>query len=175
MTTESAALSWIAPAAGIYFASINSENVELASSYLFALDVPYGDSNLDGVFNSSDFVAVFKNGEYEDDTPGNSTWEEGDWNGDGDFNTSDFVKAFAAGTYEIAPAIADRLHEARNKRPSAVHNQFEHAIALRLRDELAAIDHFFSPKRVPGTVTRSKPIGVLSTSNRVVSRGTADP
>jgi hypothetical protein len=53
-----------------------------------------GDSNRDGFFNTKDLVDVFIAGEYEDDVPGNSTWEEGDWNGDGDFNTSDLVVAF---------------------------------------------------------------------------------
>ena len=62
-----------------------------------------GDSNLDGEFNSSDFVAVFAAGEYEDADDGNSTWAEGDWNGDGDFNSSDFVAAFSSGGYEKGP------------------------------------------------------------------------
>ena len=67
-----------------------------------------GDSNLDGIFNSSDFVAVFTAGEYEDDIPRNSGWAEGDWNCDGDFNSNDFVAVFTAGTFvrnaTIAPA-----------------------------------------------------------------------
>ncbi len=54
---------------------------------------------LDGILNSSDFVTVFIAGEYEDDVPGYTTFEEGDWNGDGDFDSSDFVAAFRAGTY----------------------------------------------------------------------------
>ena len=58
-----------------------------------------GDSNHDGIFNSSDLVLVFQIGEYEDGVPGNSTFEEGDWDGDGDFTTSDFVFAFQQGTY----------------------------------------------------------------------------
>ena len=60
-----------------------------------------GDSNRDGVFNSSDLVAVFQAGEYEDDIDGNSTFEEGDWNNDGDFNSSDLVFAFKAGNYVL--------------------------------------------------------------------------
>jgi hypothetical protein len=63
----------------------------------------FGDSNLDGEFNSGDFVAVFTRGEYEDATAGNSTWADGDWNGDNDFNSSDFVTAFTAGGYELGP------------------------------------------------------------------------
>ena len=67
--------------------------------------VVVGDSNFDGVFDSSDIVLVMQAGEYEDATPNNSTFAEGDWNGDGDFTTSDFVTAFAAGTYvDVAPA-----------------------------------------------------------------------
>lgn len=66
----------------------------------------YGDSNLDGQFNSSDFVAVFSKGEYEDLTATNSTWGDGDWNGDGDFDSSDFVTAFQAGGYEQGPRAA---------------------------------------------------------------------
>lgn len=62
-----------------------------------------GDANLDGEFNSSDFVTVFTAGEYEDAEDGNSTWAEGDWNGDGDFNSSDFVTAFTSGGYEKGP------------------------------------------------------------------------
>ncbi|MCA9216345.1 MAG: dockerin type I repeat-containing protein, partial [Planctomycetales bacterium] len=40
----------------------------------------FGDSNLDGQFNSSDLVTVFAAGEYEDGIARNSTWAEGDWN-----------------------------------------------------------------------------------------------
>lgn len=63
----------------------------------------YGDSDLDGEFNSSDFVFVFQAGEYEDNEPTNSTWATGDWNGDNDFDSSDFVKAFQAGGFEQGP------------------------------------------------------------------------
>lgn len=58
-----------------------------------------GDSNLDGIFNSSDMIRVFSAGEYEDDLIGNSTWSTGDWNCDGEFNSVDFIEAFSAGTY----------------------------------------------------------------------------
>ena len=56
-----------------------------------------GDANLDGEFNSSDLVAVFQAGEYDDDVVANSTWNTGDWTGDGEFDSSDFVAAFQRG------------------------------------------------------------------------------
>lgn len=66
-------------------------------------DTWVGDANLDGEFNTGDFVDVFQNGEYEDLIEGNSTWNEGDWNGDGDFTSGDFVIAFRDGGYELGP------------------------------------------------------------------------
>lgn len=66
----------------------------------------FGDSNLDGEFNTSDFVSVFTTGEFEDGVDGNSTWATGDWNGDGDFGTGDFVLAFSAGGFEAGPRVA---------------------------------------------------------------------
>ena len=63
------------------------------------LQTSFGDANLDGVFNSSDFVAVFGVGEYEDAMDGNSTWAGGDWNCDGDFTTADLVFALQGGGY----------------------------------------------------------------------------
>ena len=59
-----------------------------------------GDSNRDGVFDSSDLVLVFQANEFEDAIAGNSTFEEGDWNGDGDFDTGDLVHAFQAGHFQ---------------------------------------------------------------------------
>ncbi|MEZ6121331.1 MAG: lamin tail domain-containing protein [Pirellulaceae bacterium] len=66
-----------------------------------------GDSNHDGIFNSSDIVLVFQYGKYEDNIPNNASFEEGDWNGDGDFTTQDFVFVFQQGTY-VATAESDR-------------------------------------------------------------------
>ncbi|MEZ6116333.1 MAG: hypothetical protein R3C28_07140 [Pirellulaceae bacterium] len=60
----------------------------------------FGDSNLDGLFSTTDFVEVFTAGEFEDTIPGNSTWATGDWDGNGDFGTGDFVAAFTAGGFE---------------------------------------------------------------------------
>ncbi|MCA9212576.1 MAG: VCBS repeat-containing protein [Planctomycetales bacterium] len=82
-----------------------------------------GDSNNDGVFNNVDLIVVFTAGEYFDDIPGNSTFEEGDWNLDGDFNSSDLILAFQARTYNVAAS-----HTA-TKYAAAVDSLFE-------RDEL---------------------------------------
>lgn len=60
----------------------------------------FGDSNLDGEFNSSDLVAVFEAGQYDDSVAGNSTWGTGDWNGDSEFSSADLVLAFQYGDYE---------------------------------------------------------------------------
>ncbi len=64
----------------------------------------YGDSDLDGVFNSRDLVLVFQAGEYEDNVPANSSWSEGDWDGNGDFGSADLVLAFQSGRYSIEAA-----------------------------------------------------------------------
>ncbi|MDG2381439.1 MAG: lamin tail domain-containing protein [Pirellulaceae bacterium] len=61
-----------------------------------------GDSNHDGIFNSSDLVLVFQLGKYEDGTLNNATFEEGDWDGDGDFTTRDFVFVFQQASYVAA-------------------------------------------------------------------------
>ena len=63
-----------------------------------------GDANLDGVFDSNDFVQVFSVGKYE--LPELAVWSEGDWNGDGLFSSGDFVAAFADGGYELGPRPA---------------------------------------------------------------------
>ena len=62
------------------------------------LEVPLGDVNLDGVFDSSDLVLVFQAGLYDDDEV-TASWVSGDWNGDGRFDSSDIVFAFQQGRY----------------------------------------------------------------------------
>jgi hypothetical protein len=93
-----------------------------------------GDSNHDGLFNSSDLVAVFTAGEYEDGVPGNSTWEEGDWNRDGDFDSSDFTTAFAAGGYEEGPIYAQASKVVTR----------DLALGLAERDKMSALDQLFA-------------------------------
>lgn len=63
----------------------------------------FGDSNLDGEFNSQDFVVVLQGGQYEDDLPKNATWATGDWNGDAEFDSGDLVLALQMGGYELGP------------------------------------------------------------------------
>ena len=64
-----------------------------------------GDSNLDGLFTSDDFVAAFQAGKYEV-AGANAKWDQGDWNGDQFFTSADFVAAFADGGYEAGPRPA---------------------------------------------------------------------
>jgi hypothetical protein len=61
-----------------------------------------GDSNGDGIFDSSDLVTVLQAGQYEDWIDGNSTFAAGDWNGDGDFTSGDLVLALQTGNYVAA-------------------------------------------------------------------------
>ena len=69
-------------------------------------DTWIGDANVNGLFDSNDFVAVFAVGRYE--LPEDAVWSEGDWSGDGRFTSNDFIQAFADGGYEqgARPAAA---------------------------------------------------------------------
>ncbi len=73
-----------------------------------------GDTNRDGIFNSTDLILAFQAGEYEDTIAGNSVWTDGDWNGDGEFDSSDIVFAFQRSVYvldDVFGAIAARWNE----------------------------------------------------------------
>ena len=70
--------------------------IELANSF-------FGDSNLDGQFDSRDLIFIFQSNEYRDALIGNSTWSSGDWDGDTEFDTSDLLLAFQQGGYENGP------------------------------------------------------------------------
>lgn len=63
------------------------------------LGTTFGDSNLDGVFDSKDIIAIFSSGEYQDELALNSTWSTGDWNGDGEFDSTDIIAALQTGAY----------------------------------------------------------------------------
>lgn len=75
---------------------------DLAGTYL-------GDANLDGEFDSTDFVIVFQGGLFETDSA--AGWDQGDWDGDGLFNSSDFVAAFQDGGYETGPRAVSVVPE----------------------------------------------------------------
>ena len=68
-----------------------------------------GDADLNGEFDSSDFVSVFTAGKYE--TGEAAGWGEGDWNGDGVFDSGDFVAAFTDGGYEIGQRVSQAVPE----------------------------------------------------------------
>jgi hypothetical protein len=63
-----------------------------------------GDADLDGMFTTSDLVAVLASGTYEADV--DSVWTTGDFTGDGRTNSSDLVAALADGGYEMGPRPA---------------------------------------------------------------------
>lgn len=63
----------------------------------------FGDANLDGRFDSTDFLRVFQAGQYDDAIAGNSTWATGDWNGSRDFDAADLILALQRGGYLQAP------------------------------------------------------------------------
>ncbi len=79
----------------------------------------YGDSNLDGAFDSSDLVSVFSAGKYETNTE--AGWAEGDWDGNLTFDSGDLVKAFSDGGYELGPRR--REHCSRTGLPFATDNR----------------------------------------------------
>jgi hypothetical protein len=69
----------------------------------------FGDSNLDGEFNSGDLVQIFQAGKFEADV--DAGWEDGDWDGDRRFGTGDLVDAFQGGGYEQGPKQAQAVPE----------------------------------------------------------------
>ena len=106
---------------------VNSDGVVDASdrdTMIFDyLNSTYGDANLDGIFNSSDFVHVFQRGKYEDQIPSNAGWADGDWNCDGEFSSQDLVLALQTGDYSEAAAVSatlDELDEWEKKRGRVV-------------------------------------------------------
>ncbi|MFC1757736.1 hypothetical protein ACFL2H_03080 [Planctomycetota bacterium] len=109
-TWRSRAFRWIAAADETVTISVADITSPFYALYTLDVSQPFGDANLDGVFDSSDFIVVFQAREYEDDIAGNSTWTEGDWDGDGDFTSSDLIKAFVEGNYEgnAEPPLAAR-------------------------------------------------------------------
>ena len=86
--------------------------VNVADVTLWAKDLAntwIGDANVDGEFNSGDFVQVFTAGKFE--TGAEASWADGDWNGDGRFDSGDFVAAFTDGGFEQGPRVAAQVPE----------------------------------------------------------------
>ena len=81
------------------------DHVDVAFLVRNILGTTFGDTNLDGIFNSRDLDSVFQTGQYLDAVAGNSTWSTGDWNCDGEFDTNDLVLALQNGGY-VAAATA---------------------------------------------------------------------
>lgn len=59
----------------------------------------FGDSTLDGRFDSIDLAVIASRGEYRDALAENSTWASGDWDGDDEFAPSDLILAFQEGAF----------------------------------------------------------------------------
>lgn len=72
----------------------------------------FGDANLDGSFDSGDFVTVFQGGLYE--TSAAAGWEAGDFSGDALFDSSDLTLALSLGAYEEGGAAAHAIPEPTN-------------------------------------------------------------
>ena len=59
------------------------------------MGMPFGDANLEGVFDALDLQLIRAPNEYEDQVPLISSWAKGDFDGDGEFTTADIVLAFS--------------------------------------------------------------------------------
>lgn len=95
-------LMWIAPVWGTHYMEVASSGG--TGTYELEVEIPYGDANLDGRFDSRDLMLVLQANEYQDDIQHNSTWAEGDWNGDREFDRLDLVSALASRPFQrIAP------------------------------------------------------------------------
>src|SRR5690606_4809890 len=75
---------------------------DLEHLILDLIGTTFGDANLDGVFNSSDFVHIFAAGKYENRLAAGASWSEGDWDCSGRFDSHDLVVAFQYGGYSAA-------------------------------------------------------------------------
>jgi hypothetical protein len=93
-----------------------TDQADLTYFVLAILQIPFGDADLDGVFNSHDLVLIFQAGEYEDGLVNNSTWAEGDWNCDGEFESSDLVLVFQMGSF-VAESVPDTSNPHENLPP----------------------------------------------------------
>jgi hypothetical protein len=104
-------IRWMAADSGPLYVEVGGYGRQ-TGTYGLSVSIPYGDANMDSIFNSGDLLQVFQIGEYEDNTAGNSTWADGDWNGDGEFDTSDLVAAFQGNVYSAEARRFAALHDA---------------------------------------------------------------
>lgn len=94
-------IKWDAVTGGMF-----DDRVELPSSIIINSTQYFaGDSNYDGVFDSSDLVQIFAAGKYE--TNGEAYWAAGDWNHDRQFNSSDLITAFRDNRYEMTMLVPE--------------------------------------------------------------------
>lgn len=86
---------------------INGLDIEIWIEDIFG--TLYGDVDLDGLFNSSDLIAVLSKGKYGSDR--HAVWSDGDFTGDGWVDSSDFIIALAKGGYEATATEAKAIPE----------------------------------------------------------------
>lgn len=82
--------------------------VDVNDLYFWIVDLKatsIGDADLDGAFESGDFIDVFQSAKYE--TGDAAGWHEGDWNADGVFDSSDLIVAFQGDGYEDVGPIPE--------------------------------------------------------------------
>ncbi|MFC1759276.1 hypothetical protein ACFL2H_11000, partial [Planctomycetota bacterium] len=91
-----------------YDGVVDDRDLDLIVKDWFETD--FGDSNLDGVFDSADFVTAFRRGGYESGL--GASWRGGDWNCDGQFDSADIVRAFRDGSYNRSAKAVDRWEAA---------------------------------------------------------------
>ncbi|MCA9213170.1 MAG: lamin tail domain-containing protein [Planctomycetales bacterium] len=110
------------------------------------LGTSVGDVNLDGIFNSTDLVLIFRVGEYEDGIAGNSGWADGDWNCDGDFSSRDLVTAFQRGKYSQAATGLDDVDNAFDfaaARENAAEGSQTKKATKQLHTRIVAVEQVF--------------------------------
>ncbi|MCP4192266.1 MAG: hypothetical protein GY768_16770 [Planctomycetaceae bacterium] len=86
---------------------VNTADIEAYVNGPEILNSYIGDANLDGAFNSTDLVVVFRANKYESGEF--ASWAQGDWTGDGYFDSGDLVLAFVGGGYEIGSREATAI------------------------------------------------------------------
>lgn len=118
--------------------------------FTLSVEIPYGDANLDGKFDSNDSVFVGQRGHYNAGLRGQSVWRDGDWNGDGEFDSFDLVIALRDGNYQRTVAsVPDRV--ASNNEAGKIQDIPVRALSLQSNQAIAAaVDAMFiehSPKQ----------------------------